>query len=658
MARLAQGFEYTPIVRPYAPAPVDEFREALDERSSVFDKNVDEMDKLDILANNIDVLDPDKDIKLGEIDKIRQSLGQVSEMGAENATNLVRKAAKDFASNQRLKGASEMYMLNKQKEEDIRQMRLKGLTPYDFSGEYGGIDATPNWRPQVEAANDVLSDAKKYVGKILEKTKDLGLRFISKTGPDGVTYTAAVTGDGVEVTNEMLEKRIGEVVDEFVQSPTGGNQYARWSEHNGLDSRQAAIEMLKTAGIEQVGEKSKVNYQIVGNNSAELAEARKRQQQAAVPEFNASSLLGPLIDKDAYHNRNKVGNFNKIMGFDAGTSFNKETLRLKAKPGNITETGRVIASSRGGITSTGSSSKSQYDNSRIRKEVEPEIRKAIGTAFPNLSSAELAQKMDSYFNNTDQFVLDNPEIETAMKQYNETLDTYQPYLMLNNPNTLYTDTRGNDKKFDLGAINQDVNATIMYRPFVPLDPNNDLGSAVDLRKKMNDARKAGEEVKFTAAGIGDVQNHFIDSDSESNIGDRFHQMFAEPYIGTLTIGDETVEVAFGRDLGEGVNGRDMSGGKLGKDDYVNVHKLHSQVVNNLGDYVDVNLNLAGGVGLPIKAKAYIDNAQKMQYVLEGTYRDKQGKTQTLPTEPHDHPAAAYASLLQGLMQKQLELERQ
>lgn len=651
MARLTTGFQYQPIIAPYAPPPVEEFREALDERSAVYDRNIGEMDKLDILANNIDVLDPDREIKLAEIDKIRNSLTQVGEVGAENATNLVRAAARDFASNQRLRGASEKFALEQQRQEDLRQLRLKGITPYDFTSEYGGIDADPDWRPTIESANDVLTDAKKYVGTIKDKFRDLGWNIIQKTDPDGVKYTVAVTGEGQEVSRQMIEERIGNVIDEFMQSPTGGNQYVRWNEFNGQNGRDAAYEMLKTAALEQEGERTQLKRTVLRTDDSALSGGVQHAPEGIkwLPSSEAQRL-------DENFDIKELSTFDKFIQTLRASDIKIDTENPMIDP--LTK-----------VPMFGIVPGEKVSNEFARERLEPYTQSALSYLYPNATSSEIQEMVDNAFSQKE-FILDQPEVKRGLEQYYEAIKDYQSIPAIIDPNIGATATREYDKKFTAENIEKEIKSTFKQRRYKTTINGKVVDVTDDVLKILNN-----DPNTFDVAGIYDIMNHFIEPDPDTQIDGRdpSGQMFAQPYainlripekykgekFNTLQVG-KPFEIAVSRDFGN-IVGRDDN-----KEAYQTAAIIHNQAIRNIGRFVELDNSqlpyLVQSIGnVPAKVRAMIDPSGNTVYEFESDAVLRYGprsKSIHIRTNPHDKPENALAAFMMTVLEKREKLREQ
>lgn len=613
MAVLNRGFEYQPIIRPYVAAPVEAFKESLDERSTVFDKNIADMDQLDILASNIDVLDPDKELKLAEIDRIRKGLQEVSSVGAENATSIVRKMARDFAGNENLRKASEKYSLDKQRQEDIRQLRLKGITPLDFTSKYEGITKTPDWNPAVESANDFLIDAKKYVGNIKERFKDLGISFQQINLGDGVTRTIAVTGDGKEVTPEMLEERAGAVIDDFVKSPTGGNQFYRWSEFQGQDPREAARQMLLTAGLEQVGSQKDVNYAVVENDTYYRDLLRKKAEEEAL---QYTTLDNPSEIGDEVRGGDTFGNEAPVGWWD------KTKLRLKASVDG--EKDKVVSVGRG---ATRTVKEKVIDNSVIKDEVEPVLKKALRVANPNLSEDEINQKASQYFNSKD-FVLDNPEVEAALKLYETSVRGTRQRLRLTQQSTLNSLERPIDKNFNADNITKDVERNIEQKTFFTIEDGKVVPYTDQMRalKQLSKVDPSAYKLQMDFAGIVDAENPFGMED-EFNLDP--NQTFYQPYaFNIIDDSGKTRTVYASRSLNDRPYGTTED-----KRSLMAMHEAFNKSNRSYGEYVPVkNIPIPGDIevvaipntsgGITYKAKGTINvNGKSLKLETTDSYQN-------------------------------------
>jgi hypothetical protein len=592
----------------------------------VFDKNVDQMDKLDILANNMKTLAPDDPLKQAEVERIRGDLQRVTEMGAENASDLVRATARSFAGNQDLMKSMEMYEKEQERQKMLQQIRLQGGTAYDFSGEYKGVHETPDWTPRVETANNILADAKNYLGKIREKFGDSGISFQNRTSPDGTTYTVAVTGEGHEVSQAMLKERVGTVIDEFMNSPTGGEQFTRWNIHNGADeegARNAALNMLMTAGAEQVGKEFHNKYQVVDNDKAERA-ARAKEQ--AVNPLNYLPTK-PHTYTEAYGIKTgkSGGFFSNAKDFIDRFSYKKDaelvkTVRTERPTGLSTGSGPVDTWQK---TYT-------YDNNKIKDQTIEDVRRIVGMSNPKATSAELERIVDSYYNNTSNFIYEIPEIKEAITKYEEALTTSQPTAKIMRDNLNSTSKNANNEKFTPENAKKDIDQTFEQRIFMIVNKD---GKVEDISEKIKEARISDKGFNYDAAGILDVDHPYSQTDPNAAGFDQ-SEMFAQPYMINATIDGKNYEVAVSRDLGQGVYGEYAGDKKF----YEAAHKLHKATVPNMGAYVDVTDVFPQADG-QVRARTYMQNGVR-KYVIEAPTLYPDGKVRVVTTNASTHPATA------------------
>lgn len=615
MAVLQRGFNYKPIIAPYAPAPVDIYRESLDERSKVYDRNLAEMDQLDILASNMKLLGPDEKLKQDAINQIRLGLAQIGESGAENSTDHVRRLAREFAANTDLQKAGDMYNLEKQRQEDIRQLRLKGLTPYDFTPEYKGVGESPDWTPKVETANDVLADAKNYVGSIKDRMSDLGISFRQSQQPDGSVITYAVTGDGKVVSNEMLESRVGDVIDEFMQSPTGGEQYSRWIGHNGQDPREAARQMLLTAGLSQVGAQVDKKYQIVDKDTSARDAAMAQQQYA---QLDPSFEIGDRTGASAY-------NINPAPYGEKGSFFNFDKTKLRIKS-SIPQEG-IPYSARHNPEQT--SYKSKYNNEAIRSDVEKDIKRAIRISNPNLSETNVDKTFDQFVSDS-QFILDNPKVEKLMNDYEESINGINMHIPLMNVGTLHQMERMVDKNFSSENIVKDISNSMEQKVFFTLDDN---GNVIPFTEEMREAKKAKQadpsyNFNIDFAGVASEANPFNNKD-EYNVNPS--ETFYQPYALNVNIDGETRTVYASRSLNDRPYGTTKS-----KETLMKGQEIHNKAMNNIGEFVDFNMK---EFEQPLQVRAIPNGQGGVEYQIQGS-EEIGGKTYNFKTVPMAGPSDA------------------
>lgn len=142
------NFKSTEFVSQYAGLPIDEFLQSASALQQRAQQNTQQLDQLEMMANNIKTLDIDENLKREQLAKIDKQMQDLAASGAyEHATDRIRMEAKNFARNEDLMSASANYAkLQKMKEEakalgvtDIQLQKIdNALKGYEMQGGSAG----------------------------------------------------------------------------------------------------------------------------------------------------------------------------------------------------------------------------------------------------------------------------------------------------------------------------------------------------------------------------------------------------------------------------------------------------------------------------------------------------------------------------------------
>lgn len=113
------NFKSTQFVSQYAGLPVDEFLQSASALQQRGQQNQEKLDQLELMANNIQTMDIDQNVKQSRLAEIDKQMTALAESGAyEHAAAQVRMQARDFARDEELMDASANYSkLQKMKAE-------------------------------------------------------------------------------------------------------------------------------------------------------------------------------------------------------------------------------------------------------------------------------------------------------------------------------------------------------------------------------------------------------------------------------------------------------------------------------------------------------------------------------------------------------------
>lgn len=143
------NFKATPFVSQYAGLPIEEFAQSAQVLQQRGMQNREQLDKLDMMAYQIQTAPIDESVKQARLKAIRDEQERIAQSGAyEMATDLVRSQAKDFATDKRLQTAQGNYaQYLKDLEESAKYnpaQQVKLQKAYKEYVESGGVGETPD----------------------------------------------------------------------------------------------------------------------------------------------------------------------------------------------------------------------------------------------------------------------------------------------------------------------------------------------------------------------------------------------------------------------------------------------------------------------------------------------------------------------------------
>ncbi len=200
------NFKSTQFVSQYAGLPVDEFLQSASALQQRGQQNQEKLDQLEIMANNIQTMDIDQNVKQSRLAEIDKQMTALAESGAyEHAAAQVRTQARDFARDEELMDASANYsklqkMKAEAKAQGATQIQLQYLDNAIASYNRGGG----------AAGGSNLAEVSFYKEANLAKEVDIILNGQKADGsvisnPNGKGYI--VTSSNKEVTEEDLRKQ-------------------------------------------------------------------------------------------------------------------------------------------------------------------------------------------------------------------------------------------------------------------------------------------------------------------------------------------------------------------------------------------------------------------------------------------------------------------
>ena len=192
-----------------------------------YDKNIAEYDKLDILANNIEVSDNDRHIKNEAIENIRTKLKSIRDSGRwEDARGLIRQASNEFQKNEFLKTASSNYQEEKKAQEEIARIKTEHGRAYVFNDpnkfkteaikdDQGNIVGYTKFQKDHSIVPDYDARMETYFDDMVANASESGLEQndLREYLLNSSTYTG--------ISERRIEGYLNDAVDRFLGSNEG-----------------------------------------------------------------------------------------------------------------------------------------------------------------------------------------------------------------------------------------------------------------------------------------------------------------------------------------------------------------------------------------------------------------------------------------------------
>ncbi len=275
MPRILPRFDIKPVILPFdgriLQQQFNETARALDER---FDINKAEADKLALLSLQTQVNIGDQPIKDVAVQRIRDEITRIGEqdIGFENASQIISTLAQDFVGDEELRGARTSFTNAQAQRELVQQLRGQGKEPLFINDpdvfqtvttdERGNRIIRP-FESTAEAPLDHFGDAKKFFGNLRADLEGKGVSF---TREGGIQFIK--TGTEREIDEEDVLERIDQVVDQFMESTTGGRQFVRKTaqelgvEENDPLVREQVENLIFAAGADQTFKEEREQFRV------------------------------------------------------------------------------------------------------------------------------------------------------------------------------------------------------------------------------------------------------------------------------------------------------------------------------------------------------------------------------------------------------------
>jgi len=300
------NFKSTQFVSQYAGLPVDEFLQSASALQQRGQQNQEKLDQLELMANNIQTMDIDENVKQSRLAEIDKQMTALAESGAyEHAAAQVRTQARDFARDEELMDASANYsklqkMKAEAKAQGATQIQLQYLDNAIASYNRGGG----------AAGGSDLAEVSFYKEANLAKEVDIILngQKANKTiisAPDGSGFINTKTNE--RVTEADLRKQA-------VAYLSGDPKFSRQ--------------------IEDMAKLNIYNTTLSSTNDAEAAMATYESADAATLDTEIGGvidrLITPAVDKYSYRiSGNQLSSDTRFSGM--GTRAGKGSIPISFK---------------------------------------------------------------------------------------------------------------------------------------------------------------------------------------------------------------------------------------------------------------------------------------------------------------------------------------
>lgn len=205
------NFKVTPFISQYAGLPIEEFAQSAQALQQRGMQNREQLDKLDMMAYQIQTAPIDESIKQARIKSIRDEQERIAQSGAyEMATDLVRGQVRDFTRDKRLQTAQGNYaqylkaLEESEKYNPAQQVKLQKA--YQEYVQSGGVGEEPdefgryNRLTPVSFYEDV--DVQEKLDKLVDDWKSDKIAWAQKAREAGYI----TTGSNEEVTEQEVRQ--------------------------------------------------------------------------------------------------------------------------------------------------------------------------------------------------------------------------------------------------------------------------------------------------------------------------------------------------------------------------------------------------------------------------------------------------------------------
>jgi len=274
------------------------------------DENYAAMSALDIMANNTQVADGDRDIKDAALGRLKQQRDAIASSGDyAYATPRIGLAVRDWSADQNLNMAKENMTAIKEAEKTRQAMQAAGHSVLDFNPAEGwktvGADGKARrFVAQNEKELDYDTRAQE-VSKLIASTRNLGL---TPANIRDFLQSGSITG----ISDQRVKDNLEGSIMRFMNSPEGDQMKRKLTKIKGMGEGEAddyISNYLFNVGKAQTFTKEDVNYQV---NAPAVQRENREDQQAfdlqrdAINHRQALELQRQKIAADAIEEDKKL----------------------------------------------------------------------------------------------------------------------------------------------------------------------------------------------------------------------------------------------------------------------------------------------------------------------------------------------------------------
>jgi hypothetical protein len=248
-----------PNIKLVAPElPVEEMKYVWDTKQKIYDKNLEDVTKIGMLAENTKGAIGDTDLVKNTVSEYGNMIGNISQSGDfENQTLAVNSLAKKYFTDPRIQQFNKNYLLQEAEAAHRNKLIEQGKIPLDFNEKTRntfqsiGTDENGNqifqtYTPGVEEKGNWEGQMQQLVAGIAGDTWDIP-PSIWRDKDNAATIMAIRQGRGGGVSQQKIEKLVNALLPTYINATAEGRQHLRaYSELESYkNKRQNPVEAIR-----------------------------------------------------------------------------------------------------------------------------------------------------------------------------------------------------------------------------------------------------------------------------------------------------------------------------------------------------------------------------------------------------------------------------